>query len=55
MKWGTLQPAEGTFTFATADAQVAFAKAHNQAVRGHTLVWHQQNPAWLFTRRTARR
>ena len=48
MKWGTLQPAEGTFAFAAADAQVAFARAHNQAVRGHTLVWHQQNPAWLF-------
>jgi endo-1,4-beta-xylanase len=49
MKWGTLQPAEGTFAFANADAQVAFAKANNQAVRGHTLVWHDQNPAWLFT------
>ena len=49
MKWGTLQPTEGNFAFAAADAQVAFAKAHDQAVRGHTLVWHQQNPAWLFT------
>ena len=48
MKWGTLQPAEGTFNFANADAQVAFAKSGNQVVRGHTLVWHQQNPAWLF-------
>jgi endo-1,4-beta-xylanase len=48
MKWGTLQPAEGTFAFGNADAQVAFAKAHNQSVRGHTLVWHEQNPAWLF-------
>ncbi len=49
MKWGTLQPAEGTFAFGNADAQVAFAKSPNQAVRGHTLVWHDQNPAWLFT------
>ena len=49
MKWGTLQPAEGTFAFANADAQVAFAKAANQSVRGHTLVWHDQNPAWLFS------
>jgi endo-1,4-beta-xylanase len=48
MKWGTLQPAEGTFNFASADAQVAFARSHGQRVRGHTLVWHQQNPAWLF-------
>jgi endo-1,4-beta-xylanase len=48
MKWGTLQPAEGTFNFANADAQVAFAKSRNHAIRGHTLVWHAQNPAWLF-------
>ena len=49
MKWGSLQPTEGAFTFANADAQVAFAKANNMQVRGHTLVWHTQNPAWLFT------
>jgi endo-1,4-beta-xylanase len=48
MKWGSLQPVEGTFNFANADAQVAFAKAHGHVVRGHTLVWHEQNPAWLF-------
>ena len=48
MKWGSLQPAEGTFSFAAADAQVAFAKARGMAVRGHTLVWHNQTPAWVF-------
>ena len=45
---GSAAAGEGTFAFAAADAQVAFARAHNQAVRGHTLVWDQQNPAWLF-------
>src|SRR6202030_256025 len=25
----------------------AFARAHNMAVRGHTLVWYNQNPSWL--------
>ena len=48
MKWGSLQPTEGAFTYAAADAQVSFARANNMLVRGHTLVWHQQNPAWLF-------
>jgi endo-1,4-beta-xylanase len=48
MKWGSLQPTEGTFTYANADAQVSFAKANNMKVRGHTLVWHQQTPAWVF-------
>ncbi len=48
MKWSSLQSTEGTFTFGAADAQVNFAKANNMLVRGHTLVWHNQNPAWLF-------
>jgi endo-1,4-beta-xylanase len=48
MKWSSLQPTEGNFTFGTADAQVAFAKVNNMAIRGHTLVWHAQTPAWVF-------
>ncbi len=48
MKWDTLHPTEATFNFAPADAQVNFAKANNMQIRGHTLVWHNQNPAWLF-------
>jgi endo-1,4-beta-xylanase len=48
MKWSSLQPTEGNFTYATADAQVSFARANNMFVRGHTLVWHNQIPAWVF-------
>jgi endo-1,4-beta-xylanase len=48
MKWSSVEPSEGAFTFAAADAQVAFAKAHGMAVRGHTLVWHNQTPEWVF-------
>jgi endo-1,4-beta-xylanase len=48
MKWSSLQPTEGNFNFATADAQVNFAKSNNMRVRGHTLVWHAQVPAWVF-------
>jgi endo-1,4-beta-xylanase len=48
MKWGYLQPTEGAFNFAAADAQVALARSRGMAVRGHTFVWHAQNPAWLF-------
>ncbi|RZJ11418.1 MAG: hypothetical protein EOP39_06360 [Rubrivivax sp.] len=48
MKWGSLQATQGTFTFANADAQVAYAKAKGMKVRGHTLVWHEQVPAWVF-------
>ncbi|MEV7388474.1 MULTISPECIES: endo-1,4-beta-xylanase [unclassified Streptomyces] len=47
MKWGTVEPTQGTFNWTEADQIVAFAQAHNQQVRGHTLVWHSQNPSWL--------
>ena len=48
MKWDATEPTLGTFTFANADAQVAFAKANNMRVWGHTLVWHKQIPAAVF-------
>src|SRR5215813_12462431 len=54
MKFDALHPAQNTFNFTDADALVAFAEANNMAVRGHTLVWHNQIPGWLtggnFTR-----
>ncbi|XTZ16474.1 endo-1,4-beta-xylanase [Micromonospora echinospora] len=49
LKWDATQPTEGTFRWADADAQVDFATDNGLAVRGHTLVWHQQTPAWVFT------
>ncbi|MBB4793314.1 MULTISPECIES: endo-1,4-beta-xylanase [Streptomyces] len=47
MKWGSVEPSRGSYNWAEADQIVAFAQAHNQQVRGHTLVWHSQNPNWL--------
>ncbi|MDT0434177.1 MULTISPECIES: endo-1,4-beta-xylanase [Streptomyces] len=47
MKWGSVEPTQGSFDWAEADRIVAFAQAHGQLVRGHTLVWHSQNPGWL--------
>ncbi|WP_426324219.1 endo-1,4-beta-xylanase [Microbacterium sp. E-13] len=47
MKWESIHPAPGVYDFASADALVAFAAANHQQVRGHTLLWHSQNPAWV--------
>lgn len=49
MKWDATERAENTFTYGDADAIVAFAKDNKMKVRGHTLVWHQQTPAWVFS------
>jgi len=48
MKWDATEPNPGAFTFTNSDPQVAFAKAHGMKVRGHTLLWHNQIPAWVF-------
>ncbi|CAL9487837.1 Endo-1,4-beta-xylanase A [Streptomyces sp. enrichment culture] len=47
MKWGSVEPSRGTYNWAEADGIVDFAQTHGQRVRGHTLLWHQQNPGWL--------
>lgn len=47
MKWDTIEPQRGQFNFVPADAIVDFAAAHGEAVHGHALAWHSQNPAWL--------
>jgi len=36
------------YDFTVADAFVDFAKKNNIAIRGHTLVWHNQTPDWFF-------
>ncbi|GID27438.1 endo-1,4-beta-xylanase [Paractinoplanes brasiliensis] len=47
MKWSEVEPTRGTYTWEKADQLVAFAKKNKQLVRGHTLLWHNQLPAWL--------
>ncbi|MPZ83949.1 MAG: 1,4-beta-xylanase [Actinophytocola sp.] len=47
MKWEVVEPERGVRDYAAADELVAAAKRNGQRVRGHTLVWHSQVPAWL--------
>ena len=47
MKWQVVEPTRGTYDWSGGDRLVAFAEAHDQLVRGHTLLWHNQLPDWL--------
>jgi len=47
MKWEAIEPEPGVFDFTRADAIVSFARDNGMQVRGHTLVWHSQLPAWV--------
>ena len=47
MKFGIIHPGVSMYDFSGADALVTYAQAHTMAVRGHTLVWHNQVPAWV--------
>jgi endo-1,4-beta-xylanase len=50
MKPDALQPSKGNFTFEDADKLVDKVLAEGFKMHGHTLVWHQQSPAWLNTK-----
>ncbi|GAA5066160.1 endo-1,4-beta-xylanase [Thermocatellispora tengchongensis] len=47
MKWESVEPERGVYNWEGADAVVENARRNHQRVRGHTLVWHNQLPAWL--------
>ena len=49
-KWALIHPREGAdgYNFAHADAFVNFGLSNNMHIVGHTLVWHNQTPNWVF-------
>ncbi len=47
MKWEYVQPQRHTFDWSGPDTVVDFAERNNLTVHGHTLLWHNQQPAWL--------
>jgi endo-1,4-beta-xylanase len=48
LKWQSLQRNPGVFSFGQADAFVQFGEQHGMEIHGHTIVWHQQVPGWVF-------
>ena len=49
MKAALINPEPGIYNFEPADNYVAFGQKNKMFIIGHTLVWHNQVPAWFFT------
>lgn len=50
LKWENVHPRPGVFDFSLPDRYVAFGEANHMFIIGHTLVWHEQTPGWVFKR-----
>lgn len=48
LKWESIHPAKDKYDFADADKFVEFGVKNNMFIIGHTLVWHNQTPKWVF-------
>lgn len=48
LKWEEVHPRKDGYDFGLADGFVAFGERHKMRIIGHTLVWHNQTPAWVF-------
>ena len=49
MKAALINPQPGVYNWGPADDYVAFGEKNKMFIIGHTLVWHNQVPAWFFT------
>lgn len=48
LKWEHVHPKPGVYDFDLPDRYVAFGEQHHMWIIGHTLIWHNQTPAWVF-------
>ncbi|NJD08943.1 MAG: endo-1,4-beta-xylanase [Gemmatimonadetes bacterium] len=47
MKWDAVQPRRDAYNWFWGDSMVAFALRNGMKMRGHTLTWHNQVPAYI--------
>ncbi|MET0555310.1 MAG: endo-1,4-beta-xylanase [Vicinamibacteria bacterium] len=55
LKWALVHPEPTRYEFGPADAYVELGRKHGQQVIGHTLVWHNQTPKWVFEGKDGKR
>jgi endo-1,4-beta-xylanase len=48
LKWALVHPQPLKYDFAAPDRFVEFGEKHGMFIVGHTLVWHNQTPPWVF-------
>lgn len=48
MKWERIHPKPGVYNFEPVDRFIEFGEAHGMYIVGHTLIWHNQMPDWVF-------
>ena len=48
MKWDRIHPKLNKYSFELADEFVELGEKENMFIVGHTLIWHQQTPDWVF-------
>ena len=49
LKASVVNPRPGEYNWGPADQFVEFGEKNHMWIIGHTLVWHNQTPAWFFT------
>src|SRR5262249_36269937 len=48
LKWALVHPEPDKYSFAASDRYVEFGERNHMFIIGHTLVWHNQTPRWVF-------
>ena len=54
LKWASVHPRPGVYDFTGPDQYVAFGEKYHMVIIGHTLVWHNQTPKWVFEDETGK-
>lgn len=48
LKWALVHPQPDKYDFEASDKYVEFGQKNKMFIHGHTLVWHNQTPKWVF-------